>query len=132
MKNKRSLPTSTRQSKINKRAASPSQKIAIPRFGIPKYRQVYEDLHSAIQTGSLQPGERLPSEAELGERYNTSRITVAKALKELQLQGLLSRRAGSGTHVLPPAISSGHVFGLLIPDLGRTEIFQPLSHATIH
>jgi GntR family transcriptional regulator of arabinose operon len=95
---------------------------------IPKYRQVYEELYSAIRTGSFQPGERLPSEAELGERYNTSRITVAKALNELQLQGLLSRRAGSGTHVLPPAISSGHVFGLLIPDLGRTEIFEPICH----
>jgi GntR family transcriptional regulator, arabinose operon transcriptional repressor len=95
---------------------------------IPKYRQVYEDLYSAIRTGSFQPGERLPSEAELGERYNTSRITVAKALNELQLQGLLSRRAGSGTHVLAPPISSGHVFGLLIPDLGRTEIFEPICH----
>ena len=95
---------------------------------IPKYRQVYEDLHSAIRTGALQPGERLPSETELGERYNSSRITVAKALDELQLQGLVSRRAGSGTHVLAPTISSGRVFGLLIPDLGRTEIFEPICH----
>jgi GntR family transcriptional regulator of arabinose operon len=96
--------------------------------GIPKYRQVYEDLHAAIETGVFRPGDRLPSEAELGERYGTSRITVAKAVNELQLQGLVSRRAGSGTHVLSPATSSGHVFGLLIPDLGRTEIFEPICH----
>jgi DNA-binding LacI/PurR family transcriptional regulator len=95
---------------------------------IPKYRQVYEDLYSAIRAGSFQPGDRLPSEAELGRRYNTSRITVAKAVNELQLKGLVSRRAGSGTHVLAPAVSSGHVFGLLIPDLGRTEIFEPICH----
>ena len=95
---------------------------------IPKYRQVYEELYSAIRTGSFQPGERLPSETELGERYNSSRITVAKALNELQLHGLVSRRAGSGTHVMAPAVSSGHVFGLLIPDLGRTEIFEPICH----
>jgi len=94
----------------------------------PKYRQVYEDLHSAIMTGSLQRGERLPSEAELGKRYNTSRITIAKAVHELQLQGLVSRRPGSGTHVLAPTTSRGHVFGLLIPDLGRTEIFEPICH----
>jgi GntR family transcriptional regulator of arabinose operon len=128
MKSGQSPRTSIRQSEITAPAASPFEKIATQLSGIPKYRQVYEDLHSAIRTGSFQPGERLPSEAELGERYNTSRITVAKALKELQLQGLLSRRAGSGTHVLAPAISSGHVFGLLIPDLGRTEIFEPICH----
>ncbi len=94
----------------------------------PKYRQVYEELHSAIMTGSLQRGDRLPSEAELGKRYNTSRITIAKAVHELQLQGLVSRRPGSGTHVIAPAASRGHVFGLLIPDLGRTEIFEPICH----
>jgi GntR family transcriptional regulator of arabinose operon len=95
---------------------------------IPKYRQIYEDLHAGIKTGSLRVGDRLPSETELGKRYNTSRITVAKAVNELQLQGLVSRRAGSGTRVLAPKFSSGHVFGLLIPDLGRTEIFEPICH----
>jgi GntR family transcriptional regulator of arabinose operon len=94
----------------------------------PKYRQVYEDLFSSIQAGVFQPGDRLPSEAELGERYQTSRITIAKAVNELQLQGLVSRRAGSGTHVLLPTATSGHLFGLLIPDLGRTEIFEPICH----
>jgi len=118
MKSRRSSRTTTKQSQIAAPATSPYENIAAAPSAIPKYRQVYEDLHSAIRTGSFQPGERLPSEAELGERYNTSRITVAKALKELQLQGLVSRRAGSGTHVLAPATSSGHVFGLLIPDLG--------------
>ncbi|HEY0796903.1 MAG TPA: GntR family transcriptional regulator [Acidisarcina sp.] len=93
---------------------------------VPKYKQVYEDLLAAINTGIYQPGERLPSEAELRQRYSTSRITVAKALNDLQAQGLLSRRAGSGTHVLPRSSSSSHSFGLLIPDLGRTEIFEPI------
>ncbi len=126
MKSRQSSRTTAKQSQITAPGASPYEKIAATPSSIPKYRQVYEDLHSAIRTGSFQPGERLPSESELGERYNTSRITVAKALKELQLQGLVSRRAGSGTHVLAPATTSGHVFGLLIPDLGRTEIFEPI------
>ena len=94
----------------------------------PKYRKVYEELLSAIRTGAFQPGDRLPSEAELGKHYNTSRITVAKAVNELQHQGLVSRRAGSGTHVLAQTSLSGRVFGLLIPDLGRTEIFEPICH----
>jgi DNA-binding LacI/PurR family transcriptional regulator len=96
--------------------------------GVPKYRRVYDDLLTAITTGVYRPGERLPSEAELGEHYKTSRITVAKAVSELQAQRLVSRRAGSGTHVLAPSLSKGHVFGLLIPDLGRTEIFEPICH----
>jgi GntR family transcriptional regulator, arabinose operon transcriptional repressor len=94
----------------------------------PKYRKVYEDLLSAIRIGTFQPGDRLPSEAELGKQYNTSRITVAKAVNELRQKGLVSRRAGSGTHVLTPTMSGGRVFGLLIPDLGRTEIFEPICH----
>jgi GntR family transcriptional regulator of arabinose operon len=129
MKSRQSSRTTTKQPKI---AASETLSYATMAgatpSAIPKYRQVYEDLHSAIRTGAFQPGDRLPSETELGERYNSSRITVAKALDELQLQGLVSRRAGSGTHVLAPTISSGHVFGLLIPDLGRTEIFEPICH----
>src|SRR5260370_2664656 len=128
MKSRQSSRTTTKQSQIPAPAPSPNEKIAVTPSASTKYRQGYEDLHSAIRTGSVQPGDRLPSESELGERYNTARITVAKALKELQLQGLVSRRAGSGTHVLAPAISSGHVFGLLIPDLGRTEIFEPICH----
>jgi hypothetical protein len=51
-----------------------------------------------------------------------------KAVNELQILGLVSRRAGSGTHVLGRAVSAGRVFGLLIPDLGRTEIFEPICH----
>ncbi|HTW45073.1 MAG TPA: GntR family transcriptional regulator [Acidobacteriaceae bacterium] len=93
---------------------------------VPRYRQIYEDLHSAIKSGSLQPGDRLPSEAELGKRYKTSRITVAKAVNELSLQGLVVRRAGSGTRVLAPTGTHGHLFGALIPDLGQTEIFEPI------
>jgi GntR family transcriptional regulator, arabinose operon transcriptional repressor len=128
MKSRRSSRTTTKQSQITAPKGSAYETPAATPSAIPKYRQVYEDLHTAIRTGSFQPGERLPSEAELGERYDTSRITVAKALKELQVQGLVSRRAGSGTHVLAPATSSGHVFGLLVPDLGRTEIFEPICH----
>jgi len=95
---------------------------------LPKHRQVHDELLAAIKSGEYAPGDRLPSEIELGRRYDTSRITIAKAVNELQKQGFVSRRAGSGTHVLPHASSKGHLFGLLIPDLGRTEIFEPICH----
>ncbi len=93
---------------------------------IPKHRQVYEELFAGIESGKYGPGERLPSEVELGRQFDTSRITIAKAVNELQKQGLISRRAGSGSHVLPRSAAKGLVFGLLIPDLGRTEIFEPI------
>src|ERR1700731_1875917 len=113
MKGKQASRAPAKRSEVAAPRARPYEKIAAAVSpSVPKYRQVYEDLHSAIRTGSFQPGERLPSEAELGERYDTSRITVAKALKELQVQGLVSRRAGSGTHVPAPATSGGYVFGL--------------------
>lgn len=94
--------------------------------GLPKYRRILDDLREAIETGQLKPGDKLQTEAELGKVYQASRITVARAVNELMQQGLVSRRAGSGTHVLQRAETQGHVFGLLIPDLGRTEIFEPI------
>lgn len=94
--------------------------------GVPKYRRILDDLRDAIDSGSLKPGDKLQTEAELGRLYQASRITVARAVNELMQQGLVSRRAGSGTHVLPKTETQGHVFGLLIPDLGRTEIFEPI------
>jgi DNA-binding LacI/PurR family transcriptional regulator len=100
--------------------------LAANSIDLPKHRRVFEDLHAAIKQGLFQPGDRLPSESELGKRYGASRITIAKAVNELQLQGLVSRKAGSGTHVLSRGRSAGKVFGLLIPDLGRTEIFEPI------
>ena len=93
---------------------------------LPKYRRILQELRDDIESGRIKPGEKLQTEAELGQRYQTSRITVAKAVNELMQRGLVTRRAGSGTHVLGPATISGNVFGLLIPDLGRTEIFEPI------
>ena len=91
-----------------------------------KHRRVYEHLHESIQSGKLKAGDRLPSEAELGRLFDASRITVAKAVHDLQRIGLVTRRPGAGTHVLGEQKQSGRTFGLLIPELGLTEIFEPI------
>jgi GntR family transcriptional regulator of arabinose operon len=93
---------------------------------LPKHQVVFEYLHSSILAGGFKPGDRLPSEAELGVQFDASRITVAKAVLELQRMGLVTRRPGSGTHVLARQQPSGYTFGLLIPELGLTEIFEPI------
>jgi DNA-binding LacI/PurR family transcriptional regulator len=93
---------------------------------LPKYQQIRVELRRTIAMGEAKAGDRLPSETDLGDRFGVSRLTVQRALKELQIEGLVERRAGSGTYVLPRKEFSGHLFGLLIPGLGETEIFEPI------
>jgi DNA-binding LacI/PurR family transcriptional regulator len=93
---------------------------------LPKYQQVYEVLAHDIRTGRWKKGDRLPSEAALGLQFRASRITVGRAVKDLQLAGLVERRAGSGTYVKAAPEGGALSFGLLIPDLGETEIFESI------
>lgn len=86
---------------------------------------VSQEIEREIRSGAYGPGDRLPSEAELTERFNVSRPTVARALGDLERRGMVTRRAGSGTYVKPPqAASKGNLFGLLIPGLGETGIVE--------
>ncbi len=95
---------------------------------LPLHRSIYEQLLRELADGTWKVGERLPSEALLCERFGASRITVAKAIGQLQREGRVRRRAGSGTFVQQPGapVDAGMRFGLLIPDLGLTEIFEPI------
>ena len=93
---------------------------------IPKHEAIFAELHTSIRAGHLKPGDRLPSEADLGRRHGVSRITVTRALRDLQQAGLVDRRVGAGTFVRDSRRQTGRSFGLLIPDLGQTEIFEPI------
>lgn len=94
---------------------------------LPKYQQVVEVVKNEILSGRYQPGQKLPSEAALVKRFGASRITVGRALRELRQAGLIQSRAGSGSYVGPAATGDkGMLFGLLIPNLGDTEIFGPI------
>src|SRR5215469_9392929 len=90
----------------------------------PKYQQLFDAIEHGIRSGRYSPGQKLPSEAALEAEFGISRITVVRALRELQQRGLVQRRAGSGTYVADAASSPevGMLFGLLIPNLGETEI----------
>jgi DNA-binding LacI/PurR family transcriptional regulator len=90
-----------------------------------KHQEIYQTLKGAIASGQYRAGQRLPSEAELGKTFGASRMTVNRALRELQLGGIIDRRAGSGSYVRAEIIGS-YTFGLLIPELGQTEIFEPI------
>ena len=93
---------------------------------LSKHERIRQTLADAIASGEYEPGQRLPSESELVKTFGASRPTVTRALRELQLSGIIERRAGSGSYVRADAAARGYTFGLLIPELGRTEIFEPM------
>lgn len=66
---------------------------------IPAYYQLKRLIKEQIQNGQLQPGDKVPTEAELCEQYNLSRTPVRQALQELVFEGLLTRTQGRGTFV---------------------------------
>ena len=65
----------------------------------PKYRMVMMSLIERIDNNEFAPRYVLPSENELIQTYNVSRITVRKALDELEMQDYIFRRQGKGTFV---------------------------------
>ena len=84
------------------------------------------ELRQAIAEGKYKEGQRIPSETQLSRTCGASRLTVARALKELETLGIIERRPGSGSYVRQQVPTQGRTFGLLIPELGQTEIFEPI------
>lgn len=92
-----------------------------------KHQKIYAELRDSLAGGQYKPGDQLPTEAELVARFEASRPTISRALARLESERLIVRRAGAGTFVCDPEKRDGGlVFGLLIPDLGSTEIFEPI------
>jgi len=92
----------------------------------PKYKQIYTHLRNAIVNREFSSGDKLPSENGLVKQFGASRPTVSRALAQLETENLVERRAGSGTFVRGEKIAENLVLGLLIPELGITEIFEPI------
>ena len=92
----------------------------------PKHQQVFETLKNEIASGKYDARRRLPSEAQLVQRFGISRPTVSRALRDLKAAGFLDRRPGSGTFLSQTARPSTGYFGMIIPGHGSTEIFTPI------
>jgi GntR family transcriptional regulator / MocR family aminotransferase len=69
------------------------------RESTPMYRRLYDWFRSAILTGELRPGQKLPSTRYLASELNVSRITVLCAFQQLAAEGYIVSSAGSGTYV---------------------------------
>lgn len=73
------------------------------RRGRPLYWQVADDIVNRIEGGTWRPGEKLPSERELCERYRVSQITVRRALRELDHLSRVYSHHGLGWFVSTPS-----------------------------
>ena len=69
----------------------------------PLYYQLEQALRERINVGEFENGQPLPTEERLCEQYSVSRITVRKALDALISDGLITKRRGVGTFVVPIA-----------------------------
>lgn len=73
----------------------------------PLYYQIEQDLRRRIEGGEWQPGEQIPTEADLGAVYRASRVTIRQAISNLVAEGRLVREPGRGTFVSEPAVTAG-------------------------
>src|SRR5262245_60882031 len=65
----------------------------------PKYLRIADTLRTEIQAGDLAPGQRLPSETALRDRFGVSLPTLRQAIGVLRAEGLIESRHGIGTFV---------------------------------
>jgi GntR family transcriptional regulator len=84
---------------------------------IPLYLQLTAQLTDMIHKGQLTPDYRLPSERELSEMLNVSRITTRLALQELLESGLVYREQGRGTFVAEPKMRGVQGFASFTEDM---------------
>src|ERR1700753_4097106 len=70
------------------------------------YATIEETIAAEIAQGEYRPGDQLPTEDALLERFQVSRITVRRAIQNLVSRGLLEIRRGLGTFVLAPRIEA--------------------------
>ncbi len=71
---------------------------------VPAYKRIAAGIRERIERGELVPGDLIESERDLGKVQQVSLMTARQALMELEREGLVHRRRGSGTFVSPPKI----------------------------
>ena len=76
--------------------------------GVPVYRQIVNQVKYLVASGRLRPGQELPTIRALAEKLVINPNTVVHAYAELESEGLVVRRHGSGTYVAedPTRLSS--------------------------
>jgi GntR family transcriptional repressor for pyruvate dehydrogenase complex len=103
--------------------ASGMEGIATLRVGTRLSEQLADALIVGIRQGQLKPGQRLPTEAALVERFGVSRTVVREALSRLKTLGLLESRQGSGAYIRDPGLRDAERL-VLTPDGSVAAVLQ--------
>jgi GntR family transcriptional regulator len=74
--------------------------------GVPIYLQLMEQIKHAVDTGAIRGGEQLPTIRKIAEELAMNPNTAAKAYRELEREGVIEVRHGSGAYVAEPKTSS--------------------------
>lgn len=74
--------------------------------GVPIYLQLMEQIKHAVDTGAIRAGEQLPTIRKIAEELTMNPNTVAKAYRELEREGIIDVRHGSGAYVAEPKTPS--------------------------
>jgi GntR family transcriptional regulator len=91
----------------------------------PLYQQIKELILGSLQAGEWQPGQAIPSEMDLAERYKVSQGTVRKAIDELASENLVVRHQGKGTFVASHREEAvQYRFLRLVPGSGKELILK--------
>jgi DNA-binding transcriptional regulator YhcF (GntR family) len=70
-----------------------------PSLGLPIYLQLVEQVKHAVETGAMRPGEQLPAIRAVAESLVINPNTVAKAYRELEHEGIVELRQGTGAFI---------------------------------
>ena len=87
----------------------------------PLYLQILDIITRKINDRTLPPGSKLPPERELASLFSVSRTTVINAYRQLEQQGLIQTKIGSGTYVVDIPIQSNNA----TPPIPWNQLFSP-------
>lgn len=99
---------------------------------VPLYHQLYSSLKRGITSGEIVFGEQMPTEQQLSEALDISRITAKRAMDELANEGLIARQRGKGSYVTykySPEPVKAPLVGLLenLEDMGKHSLVKVIS-----
>jgi len=102
----------------------------------PLYSKIFDDLKAKIVSGEYAAEQQLPTEIELAEMYGVSRITSKRALIELEREGLIYRKRGSGSFVKKfepqsqPSELNGKIISMVLPYVVANGLLGYIQGAT--
>jgi GntR family transcriptional regulator len=74
-----------------------------PTSGVPIYRQIIDQVHALVASGTVGAGDLLPSVRQVARDAAVNPMTVSKAYSRLEADGVVRRARGQGMEVLPPS-----------------------------